>query len=207
VLAVIAASATAAADPAPGPLVLRDGQLAAQLVLEVSLDLSYVGDPTSLAPDLWWGVTPRLTIGVIHSDPSLDQVGVDATFCVRYTTYRCSGPYKGDGLDARWLAIDGPIAVAPRIRAIMRDIDPDKPALTLGALARWTHSWFSITGDPYLRLGLANQQDGNRAALYVPIWFGARIDSHWDVAIHTGYDSDLDVAADGYHVPITLDRA
>jgi hypothetical protein len=146
-----------------------------------------------------------LTIGVIHSDPSLDQVGVDATFCVRYTTYRCSGPYKGDGLDARWLAIDGPIAVAPRIRAIMRDIDPDKPALTLGALARWTHSWFSITGDPYLRLGLANQQDGNRAALYVPIWFGARIDSHWDVAIHTGYDSDLDVAADGYHVPITLD--
>jgi hypothetical protein len=205
-MALVAAGATARAapPPAPGPLVLDDGQIAVDLVAELGLDKGHVGDPTSLALDAWWGIVPRWTVGVIHSDPSLDQVGVDATLCVNYSTYRCSRAYKGSGLDVRWLAVDGALSVAPRVRAIVRDIDPVKPALTAGALVRWVRGWASITSDPYLRFGLANQSSGNRTALYLPLWLGAHVAARWDVAIHTGYNSDLAVATDGFHVPFTL---
>jgi hypothetical protein len=200
----IALIARADADPAPGPIVLAPGQIAAQLVVEAGFDTDHAADPIIIAPDVWWGVAPRWTIGVIHSDASVDQVDVvGASFCVRHSEFRCGRVYRGSGLDARWLAFDHVISIAPRVRALVRDLGPWKPAVTVGALGRWTRGWFSITADPHLRLGLVNQASGNRPAVVVPVWFGAHVACRWDVALHTGWSSDVAVAADGYHVPLT----
>ncbi len=61
-----------------------------------------VGAPTSLAPDLWYGVLPELTIGLIHSDLSLDRIGVGASVCVNTlrqlsVTNSCFDRYHGGG--------------------------------------------------------------------------------------------------------------
>jgi hypothetical protein len=201
---LVVGSSTAGAEPRAGALVLDDGEVAAELVIEYGLDKSHVGDPVSIAPDLWWGVLPGLTVGVIHSDSSLDQLGAGASLCVQHTDLRCGKTYRGSGADLIWSAIEGNFAFAPRARFVVRDLDPWKPAVTLGGLVRWRHRDFAITGDPYLRLGLANQGRGNRAALVVPVWISQRLTYQLELAVHTGFDSELAVIRDGYHIPIGL---
>lgn len=204
VLLVVGSSTAASAEPRAGALVLDDGEVAAELVIEASLDKSHVWDPVSIAPDLWWGVLPGLTLGVIHSDASLDQLTAGASLCIHHSDLTCGKTYRGSGLDVTWSAIEGALALAPRARFVVRDLDPWKPAVTLGALVRWRHRDFAITSDPYLRLGLANQARGNRAAVVVPVWISQRLTYELELALHTGFDSELAVIRDGYHIPIGL---
>jgi hypothetical protein len=147
-------------------------------------------------------------IGLIHANDSVDQIDARASLCFRGgDPLSCDHVYRGSGLDVRWRWREGALAIAPRARLLVRDIDPWKPAITLGALARWTRGRAAVTGDPYLRLGLANQSSGNQAALFVPIWFAVQPAWGWRIALHTGWDSVLATWRDGWHVPVALELA
>ena len=69
---------------------------------------------------------------------------------------------------------------------------------------RWTTGRFFVSSDPYLRVGLANTERGNRTALVVPLSVGLQPTRRWLLAAHSGYNSDLAVWADGFHMPFTL---
>ncbi|MEJ7598861.1 MAG: hypothetical protein WKG01_13215 [Kofleriaceae bacterium] len=183
---------------------LRQGEIEASLTVEINLKARLVGEPLSLAPDLWLGITPRLTLGLIHGHRSLDQIDAGGSFCVRGDALACDATYQGSGIDARWSARTGAFSVVPRVRLLVRDVEPVKPAVTLGSLVRWTRGRFAIQSDPYLRLGLANRDQGNRAALVVPLWFQVQPTCKWLIALHVGYESDLAVARDGWHLPVGL---
>ncbi len=186
------------------PLVLRRGELEANLTIEANLKARSVGKPLTIAPDLWIGVTPRLTLGLIHGERSLDQIDAGGSFCVRGNALACDRTYRGSGLDARWSAVDGRFAVAPRVRLLLRDLEPAKPAVTLGSLVRWQRGRFAVVSDPYLRLGLKNRDQGNRAALVLPVWFQVQPTCKWLLALHAGWQSDLAVAKDGWHAPLGI---
>ena len=200
VLAVTTAHADST-DLVTRPLTLEPRQIHAQLSLEISLYERMVGRPLALAPDIWVGVTKELTVGLIHSSQSVDRIGARATVCLRQSDLLCDGPYQGSGIDVRYRLSD---AVIPRMRLLVRDIDPWKPAVTLGGIARWSRGRFSIRTDPYLRLGLANRDKGNRAAFVLPVWFGVQPTCRWLVEIHSGADGDLAVIEDGWHMPFGL---
>jgi len=189
------------------PLVLEAGALDVRLTLAINLQPRAIAEPTALSPDAWWGVLPRLTLGLIHSDASLDQIATSGSLCIRPSTSTCAHRYKGSGVDVRYSAVEGPFALAPRLRAVIRDTDPFKPAVTLGALVRWAHGRFAITGDPYLRLPLANAPLGNRFAIDLPVWFAVQPASGWMIALRSGFESDLVVLRDGGHLAFALDVA
>ena len=204
---VLAASAVASADPSDlvaRPLVLEARGVEASLSVEASLARGHLGEPLSLSPDVWVGVTSRVTVGVIHSNASVDRIDAGASFCVHELASQCDRAYHGTGVDVRWSALAGDLALAPRARLLVRDVDPFKPALTVGALARWHRGRYAISTDPYLRLGLANTDRGNRHALVVPLWLAVQPTCRWLVALHTGWDGDLAVIRDGWHVPMAL---
>lgn len=194
------------------PLVLAAGAIDVELSASINVQQDTTGRPLSIAPDAWWGATSRLTVGLIHSDTSLDEISTSGSFCVREADLStCEHFYHGSGVDARYSAFDGSIGgiggdlgIAPRVRVLIRELDPFKPAMTLGALVRWTRSRFAIASDPYLRLPLANHELGNRAQLMLPMWFVVQPASAWALALHTGFYSDLVVIHDGYHVPLAL---
>jgi len=204
--AILLASAAARAAPddlVARPLVLDEGGLDLRLTAEISIRYQRSEELISLAPDAWFGVTPRWTVGMIHSNASLDRIDTGASLCVA-SSASCDHVYRGSGVDVRYAAVRGRFAVAPRVRAILRDIDPAKPAVTLGALVRWTRGRFAIMSDPYLRLPLANHKLGNRSALVVPVWLAVQPATGWQVAVHLGYDADLEVLRDGGHGPVSL---
>jgi hypothetical protein len=188
------------------PFVVGAGELAARLSLEIDLEPEHVAKPFAIAPDVWYGVTDRLTLGFINSDDSLDQVGATASLCFRgdfQTT--CDHLYRGSGLDVRYSWLTGALSVAPHARFVVRDVDPWKPAVTAGALVRWAHGRYAITSDPYFRFGVANTDLGNRTALYVPLWLAMQPAHGWLLGLETGWNSDLGIADDGWHVPIVLE--
>jgi len=207
-MVVIVTPAFAAPDDlVTRPLVLPTSAIDLRLTAEINVQPRFVGQPLSFAPDAWWGILPRWTIGLIHSSTSIDLFEAGATFCVRQSslaTSACHRLYHGSGLDVRFSALAGPLAIAPRLRLLVRDLDPVKPAATVGALMRWSHGRFAITSDPYLRLPLANHNLGNRAALVVPIWVAVQPARGWEIAVHTGYDADVVVLVDDGHIPLSL---
>jgi hypothetical protein len=207
-IAVAAALAgrTAHAEPrdlVARPITLAAGELDARLVTE--LGIRRIGEPISLAPDVWLGVAPRWTLGVVHSAQSRGLLDEGASLCFGgRAPLGCDRAYNGSGLDARWSWREGALAIAPRARFVVRDVDPWKPAVTAGALVRWTRGRFAITSDPYLQLGLANRDRGNRATLVVPVWLAVQPTCRWLLALHTGWDAELAIWRDGWHGPIGL---
>jgi hypothetical protein len=196
-LAVLMIAGTAHAQP----LVLGQGQIEADLVVEANLAPGSFAVPLSLAPDVWWGASDRWTVGIIHSDPAIDRFTPGASLCVRTDDMICTHLYRGGGIDVRWSALTGDFALAPRARLLVRDLDPWKPALTLGALAQWVHGRVAVTGDPYLQIGLANRQLGNRTQLFLPVELAVAFAPRWQVDLRTGYTSEVAVWRDGYHIP------
>jgi hypothetical protein len=188
------------------PFVLRDDQIHAVITTEIELAPRQFAKPWSLTPDVWFGVTPRLTLGLIHSNASVSRIGRGASFCFDHTIQGCQRTYRNAGLDARYaIRDDGSLAVAAHARFLIRDVDPAwKPAVTLGALVRWSHGRMAVTSDPYLRVGLANTDLGNRTALFLPLVFSVNIIERVAVNLHTGYDTDLAVWHDGFHIPLAL---
>ena len=189
------------------PLVLSQGQVDAQLVVEVNESENEAEKPLSLAPDIWVGLLPKLTIGLVHSNPSVDRITSGASFCVRTggtPPAECDHFYHGSGLDLLWSAVEGQFAVAPRMRVLVDDLDPVKPALTFGAAIRWTRGRFAIGGDPYLQLGLANRDQGNDAALVLPVVASIQPTCRWAIELDTGWNSKLAVWRDGWHVPVEV---
>lgn len=204
VLALLLTAAIARADSTDiidRPLALGRHEIRAGLSLEYSLYERMEGDVVSLAPDAWIGVTERWTAGVIHSSQSVDRIGSRASFCLRTSDLLCDRAYQGSGIDVRYRWRDH---IVPRVRLLVRDTDPFKPAVTFGALARWTRGRFAITTDPYIRLGLANTDRGNRAAFGLPVWLGVQPTCRWLVELHTGADGDFAVWRDGWHMPASL---
>ena len=202
---LLAAATPARAEPTDRvaePLVLGAGELDARLVTEVAIGRD-LGVPSSLAPDVWYGLGARWTVGITHSHASIGIVDAGASLCVRSDDLSCSGTYRGSQLDVRWSwRDDGAFALALRGRLLVRDIDPWKPAVALGATLRWHTGRFAIAGDPYLRVGLANRDAGNRDAIVVPVWLAMQPGCNWLLALHTGVDGELATLRDAWHVPI-----
>jgi len=203
-VAAIALSATTArADVTDRRLVLDGNQVELAATLEVSIATDPFAEPTSLAPDLWWGATPQLTIGLTHSRASVDQIAAGASFCLRTADPGCDRTYRGSNLDVRYLVYeDGTVGIAPRARLLLRDVDPMKPALALGATARWRHGRYSIAADPFVQLGLYNRDQGNRTQLWLPVYLELAFACHWLVAVHTGWNAEVAGITDAWHLPL-----
>ena len=207
--AVVLITGPARAEPddlVSRPLVLDRNTFDLRLTMAMNVQPRTAGRPMTLAPDAWWGITPRVTIGIIHSDASLDQIATSASFCVRESeNSTCDRMYHGSGIDVRVAVMSGEFAIAPRARLLIRDLDPFKPAVTLGSMLRWTRGRFAITSDPYLRLPLANGALGNRSAMMLPLWLAVQPAAGWALALHTGVASDLAVMRDGWHPLFAVD--
>jgi hypothetical protein len=192
----------ATAAHADSPIALDRDELAVELTIEVNLAHHYFGQPLSLAPDLWWGATDRLTLGVTHSHASVDRFEPGGSLCVTTDPLYCDSPYRGSGLDARYSIVDG--VLAARVRALLVDVAPIKTAFTFGALARWHRGRVALVTDPYLQLGVAGVPRGNRSSVVVPVELAITVARRIDLSLHSGFISQLVALDGGWHIPVAV---
>jgi hypothetical protein len=178
--------------------------LAADVTIEANLAHNAKASPLSLAPDIWWSDS-QWTIGLTHSNASVDRFQPGGSLCIRTDALYCDSTYRGSNLDARYaITVADDTTISPRVRFLLRDVEPVKPALTAGALVEYNHSRWSLRADPYLQLGLANRDQGNRAALFMPIQIALAATSRITPTLDTGWNAELAVIGDNWHVPLAV---
>ncbi len=194
-LVLAVAPARAAADPTPlteRPLVQPPGACEAALAAEGNLAPRRAGEPTSLAPDLHCGVTPRATLGVTHSARALSLVDSGDGVCLSSEADGCPRVYDNAALDALY-DLAGPhraVALAARARLVAKSFDPFKPSVRLGALLRVGHG-AALLLDPHVSLALAADDLGNRDFVNLPVRGQLDLGRYLAVELVTGVRGEL----------------
>lgn len=207
--ALVAATATgAAADPTEvGPprmtVPAKQGVLHAMLELSLSKDAAF--EPVSLAPDLWYGVNPKLTVGLVHSGRAAAGFfgGAGDGLCLTGEDHGCAKVYDSTGLLARYHLKDGPFTVALDGGLLVRSYDPFTVALKLGIAGRWQRGKLALDLAPNLAFGLSERDSGNTEQLDVPVTLSYAVAPRLALALQSGVATPVEDLIDNVVIPLS----
>src|SRR5689334_4645322 len=108
-----AAAATVGAN-GTDQLTLPNGRAVLNAFVEIGLSTDSAFQPISVSPDVWYGATDDITVGLIHSAVGASGImgGVGTSLCLSGTGGGCNDVYPGVGLDARYKLKTGTFAWA-----------------------------------------------------------------------------------------------
>lgn len=183
-----------------------------RISLTLDLDMSgHRGGSRALSPDASWGITDETSLTLAHSARSIARIGHPGGACLSSCDFRPS--YTVNALvhhallqPERATQRSAPSAFQLYLAGglLLRDTDPWKPAALLGTSLRWHHGRFAVDAEPYLQLGIANTDRGNRHRLVVPIRLWLQPTCRWALGLFSGVEGELTVFSDAYHVPLAL---
>jgi hypothetical protein len=204
---------TPPAPPAPEPgVTLRERVVAAHVAIEMSLSSGTVMKPASVAPDVSYGVSDDLTIGIIHSGSALTGFrgsagwGVCVTETTSATDLNCHTRYTAGGLEALYNIGRGSAALALDAGVIWSAFEPSVHTdLKLGLKLKMTEgnvfAWFS----PNVWLALDDRYDrvvAHEHQLFLPLSVWIKPIAPLAVGIGTGVKGPLASFGDRLSIPI-----
>ncbi|HEY4244670.1 MAG TPA: hypothetical protein VGM88_32875 [Kofleriaceae bacterium] len=213
------------ADPMTSDqLVLPKGKLAINAELGINLSKDGVGKPVSFSPDVWYGVTDMITLGLVHSYTGTTGFlgGVGTSLCLGSTDNGCARVYNNLGIDAR-IRLARPLSADVGIY-VPNITDKFQLAVKLGLSGRYRFGALAIEAQPNIIIGLAGRPsdddtDGqavvvpsasavlfgeNTEILNVPVTLSYDVAPKFDVALQTGIALPFTHAGDTWRVPLTI---
>lgn len=161
-----AASAAAPSAPAPPPkppasLTLPRGALEVTVNLEVNASADSVAKPVSIAPDVSYGVTPDVTLMVVHSRYALTGLrgAAGGGLCVTGTDNGCAHPYDNLGAEGLISLAKGPLSIAANVGFHVLSFDRGFYAGKVGARLRYTSGRVGFTTLPVLFVAVTHRPD------------------------------------------------
>jgi hypothetical protein len=165
-----AAEATATTGDGGDQLTLPKGRLL--LATYVGINLNEVAKPFSISPDVWYGVTDDITVGLIHSAVGASGVlgGVNTSLCLAGTGGGCANIYSNVGADVRYKLKNGMLAYAIDGGVFVADVNADSITLAakLGVAARWHSGPLAVETQPNVFIGLTNRAAANEEVVALP---------------------------------------
>jgi hypothetical protein len=199
--------------PVPDELVLPKGKLLLDAFLEMNLSRNAVFKPVSITPDLWYGVTDDLTLGLVHSGEGANGFigAVGNSLCLGST---CKDFYNDVGIDAR-IRLARPWAVDAGLY-VLNFSNPFVFSGKIGISGRWTwHNKLALELQPSLFIGFTNRDPANPAPpapaatknteqLYVPATLSYMVAPKVDLALQTGLVLPFSNTGDTWAIPISI---
>jgi hypothetical protein len=206
------------------PLVLPTKMLAIHGVLRVNLSADSVASPVWIAPSAYYGLLPKLQVGIVH-DPGLcllgkrDFLGAEIDECEGgvYDDFALDGLYmlyNSDERRRRSIAEgdakvgekpEKNIALAGHATLGASSFDPMFLYLRAGALARYTFaSRFAVIADWALRLGLSNRDEGNKEAFDLPVQLAVQATDKLVLFAEAGLLAPLSELSDSYFASLGI---
>jgi hypothetical protein len=208
--ALVAATATGAvADPAavghPRMTVpAKQGVLHALIEMNLSKDAAF--KPVSIAPDLWYGATSKLTLGLVHSGRAAAGFlgGFGDGLCVTGEDNGCAKVYDSAGLLARYHLKDGPFTVAADGGLLASSFDPFAVSLKLGVATRWHGAKVAIDFAPNLAIAISERDGANQDVINLPVTLSYAVAPRLALAAQSGIASPLEDLSDNFLVPLSV---
>jgi hypothetical protein len=171
--------------------------------------------PISLSPDVWYGVTDDLTVGLVHS--AVGGSGfmgfVGTSLCLTGTDNGCAKLYDNFGVDARYKLKTGNLAYAADGGLYVLSFDPDfRLAVKLGLVARWQQDKIAVEVSPNLFIGATGRTIGegatevtvNGETLNLPITGLYAVTPKISAALQLGAVVPFENTGDTYRIPLSI---
>jgi hypothetical protein len=199
---------------APNSLVMPKGKLLLDAYLEMDLSSGAAFKPVSLTPDLWYGVTDDLTLGLVHSTTGGSGFigGIGNSLCLTGSSNGCAQFYPDVGIDARYRLMR-PLALDVGLYAL--DTSPFQLAVKLGISGRWSWNKLSLEAQPSLFIGLTNRNpamaaagkpavNSNTEAFYLPITLAYLVAPRVDIALQPGLALPFTATGTTWRIPLAI---
>jgi hypothetical protein len=213
-----------AADARPsGRMTLPGGKFYVNAVVETNLAKGGEGKPISLAPDLWYGASDKLTLGLVHS--SRGSTGFLTGF-VNGLCFRggdggaCAAGlgkiYTTVGAEARIALSEGGFALALPIGLYASAFQPDVVlSAKIGLIGRWQSGPLALELEPTVFAGLTQRTidmggtkvSNNEDRFGLPLTLFFKLSPAFALAAQTGVTLVIEHATDTYQVPVALGLA
>ncbi len=169
--------------------------------VEMNLSAGVAGKPTSLAPDLSYGVTDALTVSLLSSTFALTgfRGGAGRGLCLNGTDGGCAGVYDNAGIEGLYALATGPTSFAANVGLHALDLDGGAIAAKVGAKLRHVVGAVSIATSPSMFVGLT-ERDTNKESLWIPVLAQYKVAPAVALGLGTGFKGPLDGLADRWEV-------
>jgi hypothetical protein len=162
-----AAPHAATADGAE-QLTLPKGRVLLDAFLEINLSDQAAFKPISISPDVWYGATDELTVGLVHSSQGSTGFigGVGDSLCLSGTDNGCVNVYNNVGIDARYKLQPGTASLSWVLEGGVYAVttDPFAIAVKLGAAGRWHSGKLAIEAQPNVFIGITKRTTATAGA-------------------------------------------
>jgi hypothetical protein len=213
-----ASTARSAPNETEDRLTLPRMRVTLDVFLEANLSRGAAYEPFSIAPDLWFGATDALTLGLVHSTAGRTGFidGFGDALCLTGAANGCPQAYNNVGVDLRYALARGSFAWALDGGLFFQKFSPVQLAIKLGALGRFRSGRFALELEPAVFVGLTNRtetitvmgvtttQTTNGDVLSLPItglvWVSRRV----ALALQVGVRVPIEDASNTYAISLSL---
>jgi hypothetical protein len=192
------------------------GHFVIDAFLTMDLSINVAGQGISLSPDIWYGITDDITVGLVHSRAGENGFlgGIGDSLCFSGQTGECPNFYEDVGADLRY-RLKAPWSVDAGL--FVDSFSPDFDlGVKLGIDGRWRFGKLGLEIQPNLFIELTNrfagadktattpEEQGNEEALAIPVTASYGVIPKLDVFLQTGLDLPFDRAGDFFAVPLSI---
>lgn len=179
------------------------GMLSARVLLAMNLSADQVGKPISLAPDIFYSVTDKLQLGLVHTGPMRWQSRPGVGLCLTGTDNGCPAVYDNVGLDLMYgLAFGSQLHLSAHGAFYVTSFDASTTMLALGAAGKFHfNDDVSLFFDPQLGIVLSDR-DVQDDQLFLPLELQYQVSAPATAKLLTGVSGSLSAFGDTLEVPL-----
>ena len=200
-------SVTEVAKPAAPGVTLKKGAINVQLAFEANLSKDAVIKPFSIAPDVAYGVTPELTVSVVHSGYAMTgfRGSAGAGLCVAGEENGCLKVYNAVGLEGLYGLLAGPLSLGANVGLHARSLsDPFIGAVKLGLKGKYTAGATSVVFLPSINVAVTERETAPDR-LWLPVGLLYKVAPPVTLGLGAGVKVlDLGAAGDTWQLAVGL---
>jgi hypothetical protein len=180
------------------------GLFHARVLLHVDLSEGRVGEPISLAPDLYYAFSDVFQLGLVHNLPMGWSTRPGPGLCLTGTDGRCPRIYDNLGIDAMIGLAFGDFHFSLHTALhVLRLSSPRWLMLTAGAATKFHFSdTFALFVDPQFGFALSQRDAGNVNQFFLPLELQFQTSDTSVFKILSGVYGPLSGFGDAYQAPL-----
>ncbi|HVV84504.1 MAG TPA: hypothetical protein VHE35_15655 [Kofleriaceae bacterium] len=181
------------------------GLLSARVTLGINLSSDLVGKPISLAPDIYYAVTDRFQLGLVHDGPMRWQSRPGAGLCLTGQDGGCPHVYDNAGVDAMLgLVYGNQLHLSAHGALYVTSFDAGTAMVAVGAAAK-LHLGDALALFADFQLGFfLDDRAVNDDGLFMPIELQYQVGAPTTLKVLSGVSGSLSAFGDTVEVPLGL---
>jgi hypothetical protein len=185
------------------------GKIVVAAAVGINLSADFVGDPVVIAPDVSYGVMPKLDVGLYHTNHGLTgfwgQGAGPSGVCA--VGDLCADAYNGPtGILAKYELVSGKMSAAANGGLVLSNIAGDTMFMQLKAgvdIRYMLNDKMGIMTSPTLFAGI-NERDFNKETIALPVAFMYMVSDKLHAGVQSGVLTPIEDAGDFMQIQLNL---